>query len=370
MPDGRAGRLFQRLRARNRARRPLPLPSRRRRDPLSRSRLPLPARGAARALGGRRSLRVPVVGRGLARRRRSPARSSTRCMSAPSRRDGTWRAAAERLPWLKDIGITLIEMMPVNEFPGDFGWGYDGVDLFAPTRLYGRPDDLRRFVDAAHGLGIGVILDVVYNHFGPDGNYVALLLATAISPTPTRTSGATRSISTGRTPGRCANSSPPTPPIGSTSSTSTGCASTPRSRSMTARTEHIIAAMTRARSRCRRRTVDRRHRRERAAAREASASARGRRLRPRRALERRLPPLGDGRGDRAQRGLLRGPPRHPAGAHRRGKARLPVPGPVLRPSGQASRHARPRPAAAPRSSPSCRTTTRSRIRHEARGCTS
>ena len=88
-------------------------------------------------------------------------------------RDGTWRAAAERLPWLKDIGITLIEMMPVNEFPGEFGWGYDGVDLFAPTRLYGRPDDLRRFVDAAHGLGIGVILDVVYNHFGPDGNYVA-----------------------------------------------------------------------------------------------------------------------------------------------------------------------------------------------------
>ena len=88
-------------------------------------------------------------------------------------RDGTWRAAAERLPWLKDIGITLIEMMPVNDFPGEFGWGYDGVDLFAPTRLYGRPDDLRRFIDAAHGLGIGVILDVVYNHFGPDGNYVA-----------------------------------------------------------------------------------------------------------------------------------------------------------------------------------------------------
>jgi len=87
-------------------------------------------------------------------------------------RDGTWRAAAERLPWLKDLGITLIEVMPVNDFPGEFGWGYDGVDLFAPTRLYGRPDDLRRFVDAAHGLGIGVILDVVYNHFGPDGNYL------------------------------------------------------------------------------------------------------------------------------------------------------------------------------------------------------
>jgi maltooligosyltrehalose trehalohydrolase len=64
--------------------------------------------------------------------------------------------------------------MPVAEFPGRFGWGYDGVDLFAPTRLYGQPDDMRRFVDRAHGLGLGVILDVVYNHFGPDGNYLRL----------------------------------------------------------------------------------------------------------------------------------------------------------------------------------------------------
>src|SRR3954471_24709622 len=62
--------------------------------------------------------------------------------------------------------------MPVADFPGRFGWGYDGVDLFAPTRLYGRPDDFRRFVDRAHGHGIAVILDVVYNHFGPDGNYL------------------------------------------------------------------------------------------------------------------------------------------------------------------------------------------------------
>lgn len=87
--------------------------------------------------------------------------------------EGTWAAAIDKLPLLKDIGITLIEMMPVNEFPGHFGWGYDGVNLFAPTRLYGSPDDLRRFTDAAHGLGIGIILDVVYNHLGPDGNYLA-----------------------------------------------------------------------------------------------------------------------------------------------------------------------------------------------------
>ena len=85
---------------------------------------------------------------------------------------GTWRAAADELPELARIGITVIEMMPVADFPGAFGWGYDGVDLYAPTRLYGRPDDLRAFVDRAHALGMGVILDVVYNHVGPDGNYL------------------------------------------------------------------------------------------------------------------------------------------------------------------------------------------------------
>ena len=86
--------------------------------------------------------------------------------------EGTWRAAIRHLPRLKDTGITLLEIMPVNEFAGCFGWGYDGVDLRAPTRLYGRPDDFRAFVDAAHAHGLGVILDVVYNHLGPDGNYL------------------------------------------------------------------------------------------------------------------------------------------------------------------------------------------------------
>jgi len=88
--------------------------------------------------------------------------------------EGTWRAAAEQLTELARTGITVIEMMPVAEFPGRFGWGYDGVDLFAPSHLYGTPDDLRAFVDCAHSLGLGVILDVVYNHFGPDGNYLGV----------------------------------------------------------------------------------------------------------------------------------------------------------------------------------------------------
>ncbi len=86
--------------------------------------------------------------------------------------EGTWAAAASHLPYLKELGITCIEMMPVADFPGLWGWGYDGVDLFAPTRLYGRPDDLKAFIDEAHRLGLGVILDVVYNHLGPDGNYL------------------------------------------------------------------------------------------------------------------------------------------------------------------------------------------------------
>ena len=89
-------------------------------------------------------------------------------------KEGTWRAAAEQLPELARIGITVIEMMPVAEFPGKFGWGYDGVGLFAPSHLYGTPDDLRTFVDRAHSLGVAVILDVVYNHFGPDGNYLGI----------------------------------------------------------------------------------------------------------------------------------------------------------------------------------------------------
>jgi maltooligosyltrehalose trehalohydrolase len=87
-------------------------------------------------------------------------------------REGTWAAAAVELDTLVDLGITTIEMMPVAEFSGRFGWGYDGVDLYAPSHLYGTPDDLRQLLNRAHALGLGVILDVVYNHVGPDGNHL------------------------------------------------------------------------------------------------------------------------------------------------------------------------------------------------------
>lgn len=85
---------------------------------------------------------------------------------------GTFEALINELAEIARLGVTAIEIMPVADFPGRWNWGYDGVDWFAPSRAYGRPDDFRRLVDAAHGNGLAVILDVVYNHFGPDGNYV------------------------------------------------------------------------------------------------------------------------------------------------------------------------------------------------------
>ncbi len=86
--------------------------------------------------------------------------------------DGTLDAAIERLDHLVDLGITLVELMPVAAFPGKRGWGYDGVDLFAVHEAYGGAAALQRFVDAAHARGLGVCLDVVYNHLGPSGNYL------------------------------------------------------------------------------------------------------------------------------------------------------------------------------------------------------
>jgi len=86
---------------------------------------------------------------------------------------GTFAGAARRLEALRDLGVTAVELMPLADCPGARNWGYDGVALFAPARRYGRPDDLRRFVDRAHRLGLAVLLDVVYNHLGPDGASLA-----------------------------------------------------------------------------------------------------------------------------------------------------------------------------------------------------
>lgn len=85
---------------------------------------------------------------------------------------GTFASAIERLEELVQLGVTAIELMPLNQFAGRWNWGYDGVDWFAVQQSYGTPDDFRRFVDAAHRAGLAVIVDVVYNHFGPEGNYL------------------------------------------------------------------------------------------------------------------------------------------------------------------------------------------------------
>jgi maltooligosyltrehalose trehalohydrolase len=89
--------------------------------------------------------------------------------------EGTFEGARQRLRHLAELGVNAIELMPVAEFPGRWNWGYDGGALWAPCRAYGRPEDLRRLVDEAHRLGLAMILDVVYNHFGPDGAYAVSL---------------------------------------------------------------------------------------------------------------------------------------------------------------------------------------------------
>jgi malto-oligosyltrehalose trehalohydrolase len=85
---------------------------------------------------------------------------------------GTFAAVGEKLDHLASLGVTAIELMPVSDFPGRWGWGYDGVQPFAPESRYGRPEDLKALVAASHARGLGVVLDVVYNHFGPEGNYL------------------------------------------------------------------------------------------------------------------------------------------------------------------------------------------------------
>ncbi|MFW5828452.1 MAG: alpha-amylase family glycosyl hydrolase, partial [Alkalispirochaeta sp.] len=86
--------------------------------------------------------------------------------------EGTFAALQDRLPYLAELGITVLELLPVSDFPGARNWGYDGVLPYAPDRSYGTPDDLKALISAAHHQGIAVWMDVVYNHFGPDGNYL------------------------------------------------------------------------------------------------------------------------------------------------------------------------------------------------------
>ena len=269
-----------------------------------------------------------------------PARSSTRCTSAPSRRRAPGPPRREQLPALKEAGITVVEVMPVADFPGRFGWGYDGVDLFAPTRLYGRPDDFRAFVNGAHRLGLGVILDVVYNHLGPDGNYLGQFADGLFHRPTTRPNGARRSTST----------APDSGPVREFFAANAGYwideyhldglrldatqsifDDSPR---------HILVEIGAAvREAAGRRSIILVNENE---PQQVAARPPGRagRLRAGRALERRLPPHRHGRPDRPQRGLLHRLPRRAAGVHLRGQVRLPLPGPVVQVAKEAARHAR------------------------------
>ena len=138
--------------------------------------------------------------------------------------DGTYQAAESEFPRSTELGITALEIMPVNEFGGGFGWGYDGVNLFAPYYRYGAPDDFRHMIDAAHTARLAVFLDVVYNHLGPDGNYLAEFSKSFFSKTLTE--WGEHLTLTEKTVSRCANFSFRTRNIGFAIFISMDCALT------------------------------------------------------------------------------------------------------------------------------------------------
>ena len=333
---------------------------------LSRSGVALSAGRPARSIGDRRSVGAFA---GPTRRGEaccSKARSSTSCTSARSPATGTWAAAASELPELARVGITLIEVMPVAEFEGRFGWGYDGVDLFAPTHLYGAPDDFRRFVDAAHG---------VRHRRHPrrrlqpsrTGRQLPARVLARILHRPVRQRVGRRAQLRRRGLGAGARVlRHATPATGSTSSISTACGSTRRSRSSISR-----------RSICWRRSAGARGRRpagrrivivaenEPQDTRLVRPIDRGR-LRARRAVERRLSSQRDGRAHRPGRGVLHRHARRAAGVRLGAEVRVSVSGAVLP---LAARRPRARPPCTSRRRcvrrRSCRTTIRSRIRRAA-----
>ena len=149
--------------------------------------------------------------------------------------EGTFAGAARKLDHLADLGVTAVEIMPVSDFKGRWNWGYDGAFPYAPDASYGRPEDFKAFVEAAHERGIAVLLDVVYNHFGPEGNFLSLYAPDFFTSRHKTPWGDAIQFRRTRTRAPCATSSSRTPNIGSRSFISTGCASTPSMRSRTIR---------------------------------------------------------------------------------------------------------------------------------------
>ena len=139
--------------------------------------------------------------------------------------EGTFAGVEKKLDHLVELGVTAIELMPIADFPGQRGWGYDGVLLFAPESAYGPPEELKSLVAAAHRRGIAVMLDVVYNHFGPEGNYLMCTRRSSL-PSDTTRRGARPSISIPPAHGWCGISTSTTPSTGWRNFISTGCDST------------------------------------------------------------------------------------------------------------------------------------------------
>jgi len=153
--------------------------------------------------------------------------------------EGTFAAVEAKLDYLVDLGITALELMPVSDFPGKRNWGYDGVLPFAPDAAYGKPDDLKRLIAAAQARGLMVLLDVVYNHFGPEGNYLHVYAAPFSIRRGIRR-GARPSTSTPSRPPRCVTSSFTTPFTGSRNITSTVCVWMPFTRFWMLRTRVLL----------------------------------------------------------------------------------------------------------------------------------
>ena len=340
----------------------VPLPARRRADACS----PTPPRASSPTArtARRRSIDPPRfrwTDARLARRagrRAGPLRDARRHVHA-ARAPG--RPRRRELPELAELGITAVEVMPVADFPGRFGWGYDGVEPVRPDAALRHARRLpARSWTRPTALGLGVILDVVYNHFGPDGNYLREFAPQFLSDQAQDRVGRAVQL---RRPGRR-----PGPRVlrrqrrrtGSTSSTSTGCASTRRRRSSTTRRS---TSSRRSRSACARRRRGRatiRHGRERAAGRRTWSA----------------PPEQGGYGldalwnddfHHAARVALTGKneayftrlPRHAAGVRQRREVGLPVPGAAVPLAQAAARHARRSTSRGTGSSRSSRTTTRS-----------
>ena len=232
-------------------------------------------------------------------------------------------------------------MMPVAEFAGRRGWGYDGVNLYAPSHLYGTPDDLRRFIDRAHRLGLGVILDVVYNHFGPDGNYLSRYSPRYFSTRHTTEWGQAINFDDDAAAVRefvTANAAywieefhldglrlDATQQIYDTSEPYW-----PRSPARARRRLDVICLFAENGRRTR-----------------GSPLARTGRIRIRCAVERRLSPRRRGRADRPARGLLPGLPRNGAGVSVDSKVGLSLPRPAVLVAAQTARHAHSRSGRAP-----------------------